>query len=139
MTKRYFSPFDSSIVIYPLFFNAMSSVEQGRKVHMKYALRTIPTAQQIANAASQLGYSSVTIQPDKRHPRCPTIKGRVLVEEVEDSKSRRQLLVDLASLLKSKATEPTQPVHRPQSMSIPASATGPMLSIKKKAKRKDKK
>lgn len=66
------------LVLYPAYFDAERSREEGRRVARKTAVHA-PTAEEIAEAASALGLKS-KLEADRAHPSAPWKRGgRVLV------------------------------------------------------------
>ena len=71
---------DRIVVLWPQYFDASLSREEGRRVPLKYAIKD-PTVDEIAQAAKSLGYDTV-IERDVRYPaRWWEKKGRVLVRK----------------------------------------------------------
>ena len=69
---------DRPIVLYPAYFDAGRSREEGRRVAKKWAVES-PTVQEIAVAAKALGLEP-TLEEGKAHSATPWRKeGRVLV------------------------------------------------------------
>ena len=71
---------DRIVVLWPQYFDASLSREEGRRVPAKYAVRD-PTVEEIAQAARSLGYDAI-IEKDAKYPaRWWSTKGRVLVRK----------------------------------------------------------
>ncbi|KAG6011532.1 hypothetical protein E4U54_008037 [Claviceps lovelessii] len=71
------SAFNSYQCLYPLYFDALRSRAQGRRVPAPLASRS-PLAREIANACSRLRLQTV-LEPDKTHPKDWANPGRVKV------------------------------------------------------------
>jgi len=67
------------LVLWPAYFDARRSREEGRRVPRKWAVEA-PTVEEIAAAAKALGLAP-TVEKDKAHPTTPFRKeGRVLLK-----------------------------------------------------------
>lgn len=72
-------------VIWPAYLDADCSRSEGRRVPLDIAIKE-PTIEEIAAAVEQIGYDA-EIDPDAGYPREYETRGRVIVENVEDSKT----------------------------------------------------
>lgn len=69
---------DRVVVLYPLYFDAAASRQQGRRVSRQLAIRD-PTAEELAEAARRRGYR-VELEPRAAHSRRPwKHEGRILI------------------------------------------------------------
>lgn len=69
---------DETVVLWPRYFDANASREEGRRVPTPLAVRK-PDAEWIASAAKKAGFTP-TLEADARHPsKAHRVSGRVLV------------------------------------------------------------
>ena len=72
-------------VIWPAYLDADRSRSEGRRVPHELAVEA-PTVEEIAAAVQQIGYDA-TVEREATYPREFEPRGRVVVENVEDTKN----------------------------------------------------
>jgi len=85
-------------VIWPAYFDAGRSRDQGRRVPLDLAVED-PEVDEIAQAIQQVGYDAV-IERDKSYPREHEQRGRVLVQNADDA-GKSTLLQAVAAYLQA--------------------------------------
>ncbi|WWD21643.1 hypothetical protein CI109_106129 [Kwoniella shandongensis] len=130
--------------VYPLYFDAKVSINEGRRVPRKSALWW-PQAQQIAQACRSLGLPSV-LEPDRVHPADWENPGRVKVQFEKEGrllnpivKNRTQLYKHIADQMRQRypsiafnpSTTPSKRASKPAAP-VPTSNTTKSKSAKSK-------
>ncbi|KAK8847553.1 hypothetical protein IAR55_005412 [Kwoniella newhampshirensis] len=130
--------------VYPLYFDAKVSINEGRRVPRKSAVWW-PQAQQISQACRSLGLASV-LEPDRVHPADWENPGRVKVQFEKDGrflnpivKNRTQLYRHLADQMRQRnpsiAFNPSStPSKRASKPAAPVPTSNTTKSKSKKAK-----
>lgn len=72
-------------VLWPAYLDADRSRSAGRRVPLDLAVPD-PTVEEIAAAVEQVGYDA-DVDPDATHPQEYEPRGRVIVQDVDDSKN----------------------------------------------------
>ena len=88
---------DKKLIIWPLYFDAKKSRNEGRRVSKNLSVEN-PSLELIAKAAIKAGYNNIEVDKDSRHPATWfEYKGRIVVYSNE---SKQKVLRKIGTALK---------------------------------------
>lgn len=85
------------IIIWPIYFDSIYSISEGRKLPKQLALKNV-MVEEVYNASIELGLKS-ELKMDTAHPSHPWMKGGMVL--VEKSDSKRKMLIKIAEKMRA--------------------------------------